>query len=354
MGRRWLALPPAVAAVWHRKRRWWRCACWISKGEGTSEQILAGLEAVLASVRQGNPYHIRVVNLSLGGYDPEQWPPGEGTCDQVDPVFLHFFQQLQDEGVLAVAAAGNGGCRQGVAWPACLSPVVAVGAVYDDELCFDPVPLPFGCLNTTASFGEGQCMTGGCSDETEKNRIACYSDLGEKLGVWAPSHCARAPKKGGGYEDCFGGTSAAAPYVVGAAALLWQAFPYLTPVALAEALETTGTPRRDERNGLTRNRVDLAAAYDFLASTCSPPPPPLSVSFLPPSLCGQRGARSAGTEPAATCATVCRCPFPRISSRCGRRSPASGSSRCACFPAAGNAYTCAFGRKKRVGLARPG
>lgn len=257
------------------------------KGEGTSAQIAAGLEAVLASVRRGNPYNIRVVNLSLGGYD-EAWPPATGTCDAFDPVMAEIFRRLRDEGVLAVAAAGNGGCTRGVAWPACLSAVVAVGAVYDEELCFDPLPLPFGCLTTTASFGEGQCMRGGCSQDTKKDRIACYSDSGEKLALWAPSHCAKTTKKGGGYEDCFGGTSAAAPYVSGVAALLAEAFPYLLPEGLQRALEQSGRPRTDDRNGITRNRVDAAAALALVGQTCPPLEPPQQLEFEAPTFCGQQ------------------------------------------------------------------
>ncbi|MGC8916728.1 MAG: S8 family peptidase [Thermoanaerobaculum sp.] len=259
-----------------------------AQGEGTSEQILAGLEAVLASVRAGNPFRIRVVNLSLGGYDKDLWPPGSGSCDDQDPVMAEVFRKLEDAGVLPVAAAGNGGCTRGVAWPACLSSVLAVGAVYDDELCFDPLPLPFGCLMKTASFGQGQCMASGCSDETKKDRIACYSDSGDKLGVWAPAHCAKTTKKGGGYDECFGGTSAASPYVAGAAALLFEAFPYALPAAVREALATTGNPRQDGRNGITRRRVDVAAAYAVLAATCSAPAPPQSLRFSPPLLCGKR------------------------------------------------------------------
>ncbi|MDW7966804.1 MAG: S8 family serine peptidase [Thermoanaerobaculum sp.] len=255
-----------------------------AKGEGSSAQVAAGLEAVLASVRRGNPYNIRVANLSLGGYE-SWWPPGVGSCDEADPVMARVFRQLTEAGVLVVAA-GNGGCSQGVAWPACFSTVLAVGAVYDDELCFDPLPLPFGCLLTSASFGEGQCLKQGCTQETKRDRITCYSDSGEKLGVWAPSHCARTTKRGGGYEDCFGGTSAAAPYVAGVAALLTQAYPFLLPAAIRTALEQSGTPRTDARNNLTRQRVDAQAALQFLTTYCPQPQAPVGVSVSRGSLCG--------------------------------------------------------------------
>lgn len=258
-------------------------------GEGSSAQILAGLDAVLANVRAGNPHNIRVLNMSLGGYD-DDWPPGPGTCDDLDPAFDAAFKALTEAGVLVVVAAGNGGCSTGVAWPACLSTALAVGAVYDDEICMDPIPTPFGCLSTRISFGEGQCMRNGCSQDTKADRITCYSDSGTKLGVWAPSHCAKATKKGGGYEDCFGGTSAAAPYTAGVAALLAQAYPLHEPAALRKAIEQTGKARTDDRNSITRNRVEALAAFSFLASYCGPPDPPSGLRADPAGICEGRSA----------------------------------------------------------------
>lgn len=260
-----------------------------SEGEGTSEQILAGIDAVLGSLHAGNPYNIRVLNMSLGGYD-DDWPPGSGTCDDVDPAFAAAFDALTQAGVLVVVASGNGGCSTGVAWPACMSSALAVGAVYDDEICMDPIPMPFGCQSTRISFEASQCMDDGCSQDTKADRITCYTDSGSKLGVWAPSHCAKAPKRGGGYEECFGGTSAAAPYTSGVAALLAQAYPRHLPAALRAALEQTGKPRLDARNNLTRNRVDALAAFGFLASYCNPPATPIDVRVDPPGLCEDRTA----------------------------------------------------------------
>jgi hypothetical protein len=245
-------------------------------GEGTSEQILAGIDAVLDSVRDGNPFNIRVANLSLGGYD-DDWRPGPGTCDEISPDFAVAFEALRDAGVLVVAAAGNGGCSAGVAWPACISHAMAVGAVYDDEICQLPAPPPFDCFSHEASYGEAQCMD-DCSDDTDSDRIACYSDSGVELDVWAPSTCATTTAMGGGTVDCFGGTSAAAPYASGVAALLAQAYPDRGPEAIRTALKDTGRPRKDSRNGITRNRVDAPAALARLAALCAAPPQPAALS----------------------------------------------------------------------------
>ena len=237
------------------------------EGEGSDEQILAGIDAVLVSVHAGNPFNIRVLNMSFGGYDDTDWPPGPGHCDSIAGAYAAAFEELVAAGVLPVAAAGNGGCSRGIAWPACISTALAVGAVYDDEICSLTLPL-IGCVSHDATFGEGQCMDSGCTDSTAADRIACYSDSSEALDVLAPSTCAKTPKMGGGYEDCFGGTSAAAPYAAGVVALLAQAYPARGPEAIRAALKGTGRLRPDGRNNVTRPRIDAGAAYAYLATHC--------------------------------------------------------------------------------------
>lgn len=256
------------------------------QGEGTSEQILAGIDAVLASINAGNPHNIKVVNMSLGGYDDEDWPPKAGTCDDLSPDFAAAFRALEEAGVLVVVAAGNGGCSGGVAWPACLSSALAVGAVFDDELCALPAPPPFNCLSFDRTYDEGQCMSSGCSSRTRPDRIACYSDSGDKLGVLAPAACAKTTRRGGGSEDCFDGTSAAAPYAAGVAALLTEAHPGRSPALLRQALETTGKALLDGRNGITRNRVDAAQALAALDTACSPAATPAGLASDMAAICG--------------------------------------------------------------------
>ncbi|MEP0774264.1 MAG: S8 family serine peptidase [Acidobacteriota bacterium] len=257
------------------------------QGEGTSVQMLAGIDAVLASINAGNPHNIKVLNMSLGGYDDKDWPPKAGTCDAESPDFAAAFRALEEAGVLVVVSAGNGGCTGGVAWPACLSRALAVGAVFDDEICALSLPL-IGCVDYNRSYGEGQCMRSGCSIRTRPDRIACYSDSGEKLGVWAPAACAKTTRRGGGSEDCFDGTSAAAPYVAGVAALLTQAHPGRPPALLRQLLADTGKAIRDDRNGVTRNRVDAAQALAALATACAPAAPPTGVGSDISALCGRQ------------------------------------------------------------------
>ncbi len=226
-------------------------------GYGTDADVLEGLDAVLASVANGNPYRIRVANMSLGGYFDEVKPPEPGRCDVLAPDYKAAFDALAAAGVLVVAASGNGGCTSGIAVPACISTALSVGAVYDADI-------------GPAAFGHDQCTPSGCSDpKTGPDVVACYSDSGDRLDVFAPSFNARAPARGGGYLTRFGGTSAAAPYVSGVAALLAGASPGATPLELKGAIRETGTPLTDPRNGITRNRVDAYAALQRLLAPSS-------------------------------------------------------------------------------------
>lgn len=223
-------------------------------GEGSDAQVLEGIDAVLASIAEGNPHAIRVLNLSLGGYFDGAAPPEPGRCDLLAPDYKAAFDLLAQAGILVVAASGNGGCTSGIVLPACVSNALAVGAVYDANV-------------SPQAFGRGHCLPAGCSDSAPAaDAIACYSDSGDRLDVLAPAHCATAPRNGGGSYSCFGGTSAAAPYAAGVAALLFGAEPDRRPTEVKAALRETGKAILDSRNGVTRNRIDAPAALAALRS----------------------------------------------------------------------------------------
>jgi hypothetical protein len=245
-----------------------------SQGNSQGDSVLTGVDAVLASVNAGNPYDIRAASMSFGGYDPASWPPNSGTCDTLSPDYLQAFQSLNDAGVLTIVAAGNGGCTTGIAWPACLSNALAVGAVFDANVGF-------------RSYTKLNCATGGtCSNSsTAADTVACYSDSGDKLDVWAPAGCANAPALGGGYESCFDGTSASTPYVAGVAALLAQAVPAVSTASLRAAISDTGKSITDARNNITRKRVDASAALAQLGGACATPAVPGGIATSQPAIC---------------------------------------------------------------------
>jgi subtilisin family serine protease len=200
---------------------------------------LAALAALYGSRSQFGGLH--VINMSFGGGGPFN-----ADCDNATP-YDSIFDSLSAAGIAVFVSSGNDGFGAGVSEPSCHSKVISVGAVYDANL--------------------GQAVFSNCTDSsTAADQIPCYSNSGIPLDILAPSHCARTPEPGGGYNDCFGGTSAAAPYAAGVAAQILSLRPATTPAALRTALMTTGRPRTDV-NGITRNSIDALAAYQSLAGT---------------------------------------------------------------------------------------
>jgi len=242
-----------------------------NQGNGTGSQIIAGVNDVVSRVSGGNPLNIKVANMSLGGYFEDGVPPQP--CDDDIPELAVPFATLVAAGVLPVVSGGNGGCTTGVAWPACITSTLAVGAVYDANI-------------GSASFNEDQCIPSGCTDSaTAPDTIACFSDSGAELDVWAPSFCATTTARGGGQENCFGGTSASAPYASGVAALLTHAVPTRSATALHSALTNSGDSLTDARNGITRKRVRADLALTSLQSGCTAPAVPTGVSLNKSSAC---------------------------------------------------------------------
>lgn len=149
--------------------------------EGTSETIARGIDAAVAG-------GARILNLSFAG--PR------------DPLVERLLAASERQGVLAVAAAGNGGAGALPAYPAALPMVLAVTAI------------------------------------DAKDRIYAQANRGEYIAVAAPGVAVLAPLPGNRY-GLRSGTSMAAPHVAGVAALLLELRPDLSPAALRRILQTT-------------------------------------------------------------------------------------------------------------------
>lgn len=170
-------------------------------------------------------------------------------------------QVLQDavnfahsRGVLVVAAAGNFGhdsdpSVSAVGWPAALNHVVAVGATtVHDAAAFYTSGGPE--VDLTAPGGDTEAWILG---------LHCLNGLDQATG-----------KTGTGYFRYGGGTSASAPYVAAAAALVLSVNPSLSPDEVEAILKETavdlGAPGPDRLFGA--GRVDVAAAV----ARAKPPP----------------------------------------------------------------------------------
>ena len=201
---------------------------------GSVATIISALEHVLARP------HIRVVNMSLGGGGP--FTTVCDTADAGNSAFGSIIARLRAQGTLSVVAAGNEGFTTGVASPACVNAALAVGAVYDQNV--------------------GGIAWNACPDPTTAaDQVACFSNSSPLVELLAPGALSTSSGPGGGTLT-EGGTSQATPHVAGAAAILLQARPTLTPSEIIAILSATGVPVADRKNGLVVPRINLRAAVD--------------------------------------------------------------------------------------------
>jgi subtilisin family serine protease len=171
--------------------------------------------AITASVAAG----ARVLNLSLGLVGPS-------TRDQ--RTLTDALDHAARRGVLIVAAGGNQGTvgSSGVTRHPGVVPVVA----------YDQRGRPHGQSNLGATIG--------------------------RRGLGGPGEGVTSLGAGGA-PLTLGGTSAAAPFVTGAVALLWSVFPQATAVDVKLALTRVGGARRTT---VVPPLLDAWAAYRALAT----------------------------------------------------------------------------------------
>ncbi len=178
------------------------------KGEGTLTTIMAGIDWAISQ-------KVDIINLSL-------------STPNLNPAMKTLLDQAYKNGILVIAATGNEGTASGdtdtVQYPARFDSVIAVSAVNKNN-----VRLP----------------TSGTGDSVE------LAAPGDAVYSTVP----------GGYMY-MSGTSMAAPYVSGLAALYMEKYPHLSNVEIRELLRENaldlGTPGRDRFYGYGLAQVDSA------------------------------------------------------------------------------------------------
>jgi hypothetical protein len=190
-----------------------------------------------------------VISMSLGGGNYG------GDCDST--ALAAKANWAVDQGVVVVASAGND--NAGVSSPACGSKVIATGAVYQRDIG----PQDYtDCIDTTTSAGKRTCFS---NHGTALDLMAPGAAVLSSYSCYAAGDCTKY------YYAWYYGTSQAAPHVAGAAALLLEKDPTLTPAQVKGILEQTagdlGTAGYDTYYGW--GLVDPMAAIRSLAGCSS-------------------------------------------------------------------------------------
>lgn len=222
-----------------------------SQGEGYASDVVLGIQWCVAEGAQ-------VINLSLGEglYS--------GTCDTTEMAVA--VNEAVDAGVVVVCASGNDENPNEIVSPACASKAIAVGSVDKTD---SVASYSDGSVELDLVAPGGDQFGGSSYPEIVSTFSTFVADDPFLCMYWISEEC---------YDNYFVvdgtryiravGTSMAAPHVAGAAALLLEANPSLTPLQVKTLLEETaddlGDPGRDNIYG--HGRINLEKALDNLPS----------------------------------------------------------------------------------------
>ncbi len=254
----------------------------ISQGTGgsaTSSSMIAGWEWAITHQHDDPANPILIISTSFGGGSYAS------ACDTVVPAMTTAAANAVAAGITIFASSGNDGYCSSMGWPACISHVNSVGAVYDANIgTYNPCVNANSCATKIATTG---CDTGFyVAESTVADKVTAYSNSASFLTLFAPANQAYTADivGAGGYStgdftSSFGGTSAACPYAAGAAAVLQSAAKaktgsYLTPAQVVSYLTTHGDIRTDGKvTSVQKPRINLARAVSALPTTTVPTAP---------------------------------------------------------------------------------
>ena len=241
-------------------------------GEGIYRGDVAGaLDWVLSHHLE---YRIKVVSMSFGF---GAFNNAEVCNTAPDLPYREAIDQLDAAGITIFASSGNEGLCTQIEYLACMSKVISVGSVFDDDV--DPQTYCISsatCENGTAgTCGDDRQDRRVCShDQPAADTVPCYVNSAEILDLLAPADCARtANTQSGTTESCFRGTSSAAPFAAGVAASLLEAVGgSLDPSIMRQILTSTGIQVLDAKNALMKPRIHTYAALHALLDEVTPCP----------------------------------------------------------------------------------
>jgi subtilisin family serine protease len=243
-----------------------------SGGSAYTSDMIEGWEWCVTHQDDDPTHPIMIISTSFGG--------GRylSLCDGDTPAMTAAAANAAAVGITIFVSSGNDGYCNAMGWPACISHVVSVGAVYDAHFTDSAIGWCVSALSCATKYPTVGCSTGYYASEVpDADRVIVYSNTASFLSLLAPSNWATTTRRGGGYWNTaygFGGTSAACPYAAGAAASLQSASLALNGVFLSSAqvkstLISTGDPITDGKVNITKPRVNLSAAVNSLGGGCT-------------------------------------------------------------------------------------
>jgi len=213
-------------------------------GNANFSDVSAGLEFVYEN---RNNLDIAAVNMSLG----LAGQPMAQSCDGFNQAVTDSINLLNDVGIAVVVASGNDVSSTGISFPACVSTAISVGATNDGSI-------------------ENPLCTASGVDTSSFDEVSTYSNSNELIDLLAPGSNIQS-SWGTNSEICnLRGTSMAAPHVTGAFAVLKAEHPNVPNDQILTALQTTGRPITDARNGIEKSRINVYEALLELNVSSSP------------------------------------------------------------------------------------
>lgn len=252
-----------------------------STGSASDAAMIAAWDWCVTHRNDNPSFPIKVISTSFGG------GRALGNCDADVPAMTQAAQNAIAAGITLLVSSGNDGYCDAMGWPACISGVLSVGAVYDANVGngIGFAVAPESC--TPDKRADPGSPTGyfGVDMTTAADQVTCYSNTSSNLTLFAPSHMAFTTSIRGMGNDAtrnfstnFGGTSAACPFAAGAVAALQSAAKattgqFLTPAQVKQILTANGDSVTDHKAGIAKPRVNLGRAIASLTGGVPSPTP---------------------------------------------------------------------------------
>lgn len=168
--------------------------------------------------------NIAAINMSLGTFTQYT---SVASCETAQSATKTAVDLLRTVNIVSIASSGNNANTTGTTAPACISSVIAVGAVNNSDV------------------------------------IQSFSNSASWLKFLAPGLNVNSSVPNSLYEP-YSGTSMASPHVAGAWVLMRHMMPNASITQIQTALENTGVSITDSRNGVTSKRINIGAALTRL------------------------------------------------------------------------------------------